>query len=111
MVSRRRRNSSLHFVDRPGAFPDAGELLFEVGTERRRQFIRPVRARLVQHRVGHVQHRAEQIELVRQYLQRQPLGLVVLRQEVHHRHVAGLAVAMAAPDPLLDALRGSHGRS
>ena len=55
--------------------------------------------------VRRVEHLAEQIELLAQDLERQALRLVVARDEVDDGDVALLAVAMAAPDALLDALR------
>ena len=61
--------------------------------------------RLVQDVVGRVEDLAEQIELLAQDLEGQPVRLVVPRDEVDHGDVALLAVPMAAADALLDALR------
>ena len=55
--------------------------------------------------VGGVEHGAEQLELLAQDLERQRLRHVVLGEEVDDGHVALLAVAVAAADALLDALR------
>ena len=55
--------------------------------------------------VRRVEHRAEELELLAQDLEREAPASVVLREEVDDGHVVLLAVAMAAADALLDALR------
>ena len=81
------------------------EIGLELERQRRHDDLRRVGARLVQHDVGGVEDLAEQIELLAQDLERQPMRFVVLRDEVDDGDVALLAVAVAAADALLDALR------
>ena len=54
----------------------------------------------VQDVVRRVEHSAEQIKLIAQNLQGEPMGLVVVGDEVDHGDVAILAVTMATPDAL-----------
>jgi hypothetical protein len=96
---------ALHLVERPRLLVDAAELGLEVGAQRAGQRLWRDRPRPVQHLVAGAQHRPEQIQLLAQDLEGQPLRLVVPRQEVDHRDVAVLPVAMTAPDALLDPLR------
>ena len=59
----------------------------------------------MQDMVGRVEDPAEQIQLLAQNLKGQPMRLVVPGDKVDHGDIALLAVPMAAPDALLDALR------
>ena len=60
---------------------------------------------MVEHLVGRVQHRAEELELLAQNIEGEALRFVVLREEVYHGDGVLLAIPVAAPDTLLDALR------
>jgi len=60
---------------------------------------------MVQHIVGRIQDGAEEIEFLAENLECELLCFVVLRQKVDDRNLVLLAVAMAPPDALLDALR------
>ena len=55
--------------------------------------------------VGRVEDFAEQIQLLAQNLKGQPMRLIVPSDEVDHGDIALLAIPMAAPDALFDALR------
>ena len=92
-------------LHRACALVDPPQLGFELGPDDARERLRRALARLVQDVVRRVEHGAEQVELARQDLEHESLGLVVVGEEVHDGHVALLAVAMAATDALLDALR------
>ena len=59
----------------------------------------------MQDRIGCVQNLTEQIQLLAQDLKGKPMGLVVPRDEVDHSDIALLAIAVASPDALFDALR------
>ena len=95
----------LDLANRPRSVPDASHFGFEVRAERRGEILRRFRPRRLQHHVGRVEHPAEQVELGAEYLQSQPLCLVVLGEEVDDRDVALLPIAVAATNALLDALR------
>ena len=92
-------------VQRARSAVDVAEIVLELERQRRHDDLGRVGARLVQHLVRRVQDLAEQIELLAQDLERQALRFVVPGDEVDHRDVALLAVAVAAADALLDALR------
>jgi hypothetical protein len=59
----------------------------------------------MQNVVGRVKDSTEQIQLLAQYLEGQPVRLIVPSDEIDHGDIALLAVTMAAPDALFDALR------
>ena len=59
----------------------------------------------MQDMVGRVEDSTEQIQLLAQNLEGQPMRLIVPGDEVDHGDIPLLAVPMAAPDTLLDALR------
>src|SRR6266540_2362383 len=61
--------------------------------------------RAVKHLVRCAEDHAEEVQLLAENLEGELLRLVVLGEEVDHRDFVPLAVAMAPPDPLLDALR------
>ena len=92
-------------VERAGAAVDAAEITLEFDRQRRHQKLGSVRPRLMQNVVGRVKHSAEQIQLLAQNLEGQPMRLIVPSNEIDHGDIALLAVPMAAPDALLDALR------
>ena len=58
-----------------------------------------------QHLVRGAEDAVEEAELLAEQLEHAPVGLVALVQEVDDDHVVLLAVAVAAADALLDALR------
>jgi hypothetical protein len=59
----------------------------------------------MQNLVRRVQDPTEEIQLLAQNLERQPVRLVVASNEIDYGNIALLAVPMAAPDTLFDALR------
>src|SRR5580698_8300765 len=59
----------------------------------------------MQNMVRRVKDPTEKIELLTQNLERKPMRLVVPSNEIDHGNVALLAVPMASPDTLFDALR------
>ena len=74
---------------------DVGDALLEVHARLHR----------AQHFVAGAEHAVEQAELLVQELVHAHVGGVLLVEEVDHHHVELLAVAVAPPDALLDALR------
>src|ERR1022692_4195038 len=62
----------------------------------------------MQDRIGCVQDFTEEIQLLAQDLKSKPMGLVIPRDEVDHCDIALLAIAVASPDALFDALRVSR---
>src|SRR5215831_4059298 len=89
----------------PCPLPDATEALLELRSQRPGEDLGLRSAGLVQHLVGGVEHGTEELELLAEDLEEEAICLVVLRDEVDHRHVARLAVTVAAADPLFDPLR------
>ena len=59
----------------------------------------------MQDSVGRVQDSTEKIQLLTQDLKGKPVRLVIPREEVDHGDIALLAIPVASPDALLDALR------
>jgi predicted dinucleotide-binding enzyme len=59
----------------------------------------------MQNVVGRIKDSAEQVQLLAQYLESKPMRLIVPSDEIDHCDIALLAVPMAAPDALFDALR------
>src|SRR5436189_4445250 len=92
-------------VDRTGLVIDAPELRLEVETDSRDEGLWKIVRRHMQDSVRAVEHLAEQIELLAQNFERETLGLILARQKAHHGHSSTLAVAMDAPNALLNPLR------
>jgi predicted dinucleotide-binding enzyme len=59
----------------------------------------------MQNVVGRIKDSAEQVQLLAQYLESKPMRLIVPSDEIDDCDIALLAVPMAAPDALFDALR------
>src|SRR6266496_831525 len=55
--------------------------------------------------IGRIQDSTEKIQLLTQDLKGKPVRLVIPCEEVDHGDIALLAIPVASPDPLLDALR------
>ena len=94
----------LDLIDAARALVDASELGRKISTEHGRNRGRRPLPPLMTDPVRSVQNGAEQLELPAQDVEGQALGIVLPRQEVDHRHVALLPIAMAAADALLDTL-------
>jgi hypothetical protein len=92
-------------VERTGALVNATKLRFEFGAERADEHFATGRAGLVKHVVGRVEHGPEEVELLAEDFKCEPLRFVILCNEVDDGHPITLAVAVAAADALLDALR------
>src|SRR5262249_51170237 len=80
------------------------QLVFEVDTDRRNQRFRRLGRWRVQHLVGRVEYLAEEIELLREDFERQPLRDVAGGQETDHSDAAPLPVPVDATNALLNAL-------
>ena len=59
----------------------------------------------MQHGIGGIEHLAEQIQLLAQNFESQPLRFVIAGSEIDDGNVALLPITMAAPNTLLDPLR------
>ena len=98
-------NFARDLVERAGPAVDAPEVTLKLDRKRRNEKLGIVRPRLMQDVIGRIENLAEQIQLLAQNLEGQPMRFVVAGGEIDDCDVALLAVPMAAPDTLLDALR------